>query len=209
MAEKLLIYDCETTGVDSKECAIHQLSGMIVIDGEVKEKFDIKMRPHDGAKISDEALEVSGVTLEQISQYPTQFEGYRQITEILAKHVDKFNKQDKFHLAGYNNRSFDDMFFRAMFERQNDVYFGSWFWSDSIDAMILASGYLRGKRSQMVNFKLSTVAAACGIKVEAEKLHDANYDLELTYRLIKGITMLIDMGAEKWKEIKQQQQNNQ
>ena len=205
MAEKLLVYDCETTGLDKQQSAIHQLSGMIVIDGEIKEEFDFKIRPHEGAKISDEALAVSGVTLEQIRQYPTPLEVYKQIIEILGKYVDKFNKQDKFHLAGYNNRGFDDEFFRALFERSNDKYFGSWFWSDSIDAMILASGYLRGKRSQMVNFKLATVAAACGIKVEDEKLHDATYDLMLTYRLIKGITMLIDMGVEKWKEIKQEQ----
>lgn len=32
----------------------------------------------------------------------------------------------------------------------------------------------------MANFKLSTVAATLGIKVEEDKLHDAMYDIYLT-----------------------------
>lgn len=206
--EKLFVYDCETTGVDDKECAIHQLSGMIVIDGEVKEKFDFKIRPHDGAKISDEALDVSGVTIDAIKNYPAPIDVYKQIIQMLSKYVDKFNKQDKFHLLGYNNRGFDDRFLRALFERLNDKYFGSWFWSDSIDAMILASAKLKSKRSQMPNFQLKTVAAWLGMKVDESRLHDATYDIELTYYVAKGIMNLIEMGADAWKKLKEQQNGN-
>jgi DNA polymerase-3 subunit epsilon len=33
---KLLFYDLETTGTDSEKNGIHQISGKIVINGEVK-----------------------------------------------------------------------------------------------------------------------------------------------------------------------------
>jgi len=66
--------------------------------------------------------------------------------------VDKFDKKDKLHLAGYNIGGFDIPFLRTFFLQNNDKYFGSWFWSDSLDVMVLASLYLKNKRSGMLNF---------------------------------------------------------
>ena len=37
---KLLFFDLETTGTDYRKHAIHQISGEIVIDGEIKERFN-------------------------------------------------------------------------------------------------------------------------------------------------------------------------
>lgn len=38
--EKLFFFDLETTGVKYWKNGIHQISGAIVIDGEVKERFN-------------------------------------------------------------------------------------------------------------------------------------------------------------------------
>lgn len=43
---KLLFYDLETTGTMYWRNGIHQLSGMVVINGEVKETFDFKVQPN-------------------------------------------------------------------------------------------------------------------------------------------------------------------
>jgi len=137
--EKLFFYDLETTGTKFWKNGIHQISGAIVIDGQVKEFFDFKVRPNESALIDDEALKIGNVSLEQIKAYPSMKEVYSKIITMLSKYVDKFNKKDKFHLAGYNNASFDNPFFRAFFVQNNDFYFGSWFWSDCIDVMVLAS----------------------------------------------------------------------
>lgn len=59
---KLFFYDLETTGVNPGRNGIHQISGMIVVDGEVKETFDFKVRPNPKATIEKSALEVGGVT---------------------------------------------------------------------------------------------------------------------------------------------------
>lgn len=59
---KLFFYDLETTGVNPGKNGIHQISGMIVINGEVKETFDIKVQPNPKAVIEKQALDVAGVT---------------------------------------------------------------------------------------------------------------------------------------------------
>ena len=177
---KLLFFDLETTGTYPGKHGIHQMSGMIVIDGVIKETFDYKVRPNPKAEILDEALAVAGVTREQILAYPPMGEVYHQFVDgILAKYVDRYNKKDKFFLAGYNNASFDNQFLRGWFLQNGDQYFGSWFWSNSIDVMVLATPYLAARRTEMKDFKQGTVAKTLGIQVDDTKLHDALYDIEI------------------------------
>lgn len=185
---KQLFYDLETTGTMYWRNGIHQFSGMVVIDGEVKETFNYKVRPNPKADITEEALQVAGVTKEEILQYPPMQEVYSEFVQMLGKYVDKYDKTDKFFLCGYNNASFDNQFLRAWFVQNGDNYFGSWFWSSAIDVMVLATQALMEVRSRMLNFKLCTVAQAFGIKIEEEKLHDAMYDIYLTYEVYKRIT---------------------
>lgn len=177
---KLFFFDLETTGVNPAKNGIHQISGEIVIDGETKESFDFKVRPNPKAIIEDEALTVAGVTKEQILSYPEMSIVYKEFISMLSKYVDKFNKKDKFFLVGYNNTSFDNQFLRGFFLQNNDNYFGSWFWSNSYDVMVLATPFLADKRHEMENFKLSTVAKFLDISVDESKLHDAGYDIFLT-----------------------------
>ena len=176
---KVLFFDLETTGTLVNRHGIHQISGMVVIDGEVRESFNFHVQPNPKADITQEALDVAGVTKEQIMAYPPMGEVYRQFVDMLAKYVDKYNRQDKFFLAGYNNASFDNQFLRAWFVQNEDKYFGSWFWSNSIDVMVLATPYLAARRAEMENFKQGTVAKFLGIDVDSNRLHDALYDIEI------------------------------
>ncbi len=185
--EKLFFYDLETTGTKFWKNGIHQISGAIVIDGEIKERFDFKVRPNENAVIDEEALKIANVTKEQIMAYPTMKVVYSQIISMLGKYVDKFNKADKFHLVGYNINSFDNPFFRAFFVQNNDVYFGSWFWADSIDCYVLASNRFRKVRTQFKDFKQHSVATALGIAVDEAKLHDAEYDIDLCMQIFNKV----------------------
>ena len=177
---KLLFFDIETTGVKFWKNGIHQISGQIIIDDFIQESFDFKVCPVQGCEIEEEALKIGNVTIEQIKAYPAMKDVYLQFIEMLSKYVDKFDKKDKFFLVGYNNASFDNQFLRAWFVQNGDNYFGSWFWSNSIDVMVLASDKLMNERSMMENFKLMTVAKYLGIEIDESKLHDASYDIELT-----------------------------
>lgn len=177
---KLLIYDTETTGVDSRKHCIHQLTGMLLLNNDEPIHFNYKIAPHPNAHIDPEALKVGNVSLEQIQSYKPSIEVFKEFKSFLNDYVDPFDKKDKIHLVGYNNRKFDDDFLRKLFEMHNDKYFGSFFWPDSIDVMVLASLLLKDVRSLMPDFKLATVAKTFKITVDADKLHDAYYDVYLT-----------------------------
>lgn len=185
---KLIFYDLETTGTNCELHGIHQISGMIEIGGEVKESFNFKVQPHKGALINAEALRVGNVTLEEIRAYEPIGTVYSKFVNMLGGYCDKYHRQDKFFLVGYNNASFDNQFLRKWFEVNGDKYFGSWFFSNSIDVMVLASQHLLETRHTMENFKLHSVARACGIDIDETKLHEASYDISLTKQIYDLIT---------------------
>lgn len=187
---KKFYYDLETTGLDNSKCAIHQLSGAIEIDGEIKEYFNIKMRPFDGAQIAQEALNVSNLTIDIIMRYNTPEIGFQTLMMILNRYVNKFDKKDKFFLVGYNNSSFDDPFLKNFYIRYGDKFFYSYFWVNSIDVMTLATEHLAYKRHLMENFKLVTVARELGLTVDETKLHEASYDIDLTISLYRELSKI-------------------
>ncbi len=184
---KLLFIDLETTGVMHWKNGVHQISGGVNIDGEWKEMFDYRVKPNPKAVIEPEALEVAGITLEDLVEYDEMAEVYKDFTAMLSRYVNKYDKTDKFFFVAYNAH-FDNAFLRAFFKQNGDNYFGSFFWSNNIDVMILASQHLLEQRSKMPNFKLMTVAKTLGIDVDEEKLHDAEYDIHLTKKIYDIVT---------------------
>lgn len=190
MLIKKLFYDVETTGVDERQNGIHQISGCFEIDGAVAEYFNFHVAPNPKAKITPEALTVGGVTEEQIKAYEPMEVVFKRFKAMLRKYCDPYDKKDKIYLVGYNNAHFDDDFLRAWFIQNGDTFFGSWFWAGALDVMVLASQYLIDRRVKMDNFKLMNVAVEVGLVVDESRLHDANYDIELTravYRIVTGI----------------------
>lgn len=187
---KKVYYDLETTGTNPGKHGIHQISGIIEIDGLVVEEFDFKVRPNPKALVEAEALAVAGVTQEQIMAYPQMVDVFVSLTSTLSKYVDKFDKNDKFFLVGYNNSQFDNQFLRGFFLQNGDKFFGSWFWSNTMDVMVLATYALDNEIAKMENFKLKTVAKHLGIVVDESKLHDAVYDCYLTREIESKITVI-------------------
>ena len=185
---KLLFFDLETTGIKYWRNGIHQISGAVVIDGETKETFNFHVCPHPKCEVDQQALDVCHVTREQIFAYPPMQTVYQQLVQLLGKYVDKYNKQDRFFLVGYNNASFDNAFLKAFFVQNGDNYFYSWFWVNSIDVMVLATQHLLAKRKQMVDFKHETVARTLGIQLDPNLLHDASYDIQLTKAIYDKLT---------------------
>lgn len=184
---KLFYFDVETTGLDAKKHGIHQLSGAIEIDGKIVEKFNYNIKPFGTAVIEPDALKIAGVTIAQISAYRPEDEVYRDLIAMLNRYCDKYVPSDKFFLVGFNNASFDNQFLREFFLRNGDKYFGSYFWSGSLDVFILATQKLMDIRHTMADFKLRTVAETLGIVIDESKLHDAMYDIEITREILKRL----------------------
>ena len=180
---KLCFIDLETTGLDSKNCAIHQLSGSIIIDGDIKELFDFKIKPFEGAIIVEEALKASNVTLDMINSYENSINVYTKFISMLSKYVNKFDKYDKMFIVGYNVQALDTGSIREWFSRHNDKYYGSWFWANSMDVMLLATPYLAEVGHKMINFQQGTVAKQLGIEVDDTKLHDGAYDINICRKI--------------------------
>lgn len=159
-------------------------------DDTQKGLLNFDMKPHPKAIVEKEALEVSGKNLQDLasdSHIPFT-SAFRQVNEFLDERVDKYDKQDKMFLVGYNNASFDNPFFRAFFKQNNHKYFGSYFYPNPLDVYVLATEKLKEVRHEMENFKLHTVAKELGIEVDESKLHDAEYDLNLTWKIYKKVT---------------------
>lgn len=51
MTSKLLFFDLETTGVKFWRNGIHQIGGIVDIDGQEAERFDIRLAPNPAATI--------------------------------------------------------------------------------------------------------------------------------------------------------------
>ena len=184
---KLCFIDTETTGTDPLKNGLIQLAGLIEIDGQEKESFNFHLQPFLNDTIEENALMVNKTTKEELKSFQEPEEVYSDFSKILGMYVDKYNRNDKFFFVGYNAR-FDADFVRSFFEKNNDKYFGSWFWFPPIDVMNLAIVRLLQQRATMVNFKLGTIAIELGLKPEGD-LHDALTDIRLTkqifYSLIK------------------------
>lgn len=181
-----MFYDLETTGTDVRKHGIHQISGIIEVNGLVAETFNFKVKPNPKAAIDPEALKVGGVTEEQIMAYPEMGVIYLKVLKLLDKYCGRYDGKDKIWLVGFNNRSFDDIFFRAWFEQNGDPYFGAWFWADSLDVLVLASQYLVGRRRSMPSFKLKRVALEVGLDVDESRLHDTALTRDV-YRIVTGL----------------------
>lgn len=188
---KLLFFDVETTGLNHATCAIHQLSGLVVVNGEKKESFNYLIKPHEGAEISEDALNVSGLNKSIISLHPSGQEQYAAFVRLLSRYINRYDKTDKFYLVGFNSRSFDEPFLRAFFNR-HDGYYGSYFWQVGFDVMVLSAEHLKHDLPTMPNFKLATVATQLGIAVDKSRLHDAMYDVDLTYSIYQVLSKPIN-----------------
>jgi DNA polymerase-3 subunit epsilon len=189
-----IFYDTETTGLEHRRHCIHQLAGCVEVDGEVRAWFDFRMAPHPKAEVLPEALTTSGVTEAEIRAYPTMERAFNQFKTVLSKFIDPYNPKQKAFLVGYNNWRFDDDFLRILFHLNGDKYFGSWFWHNGLDVMVLASQYLLDRRVSMPSFKLKDVARELGLDVDVDvdetDLHDAIYDVKLTRSIYRIVTKI-------------------
>ena len=205
--QKIIFIDVETTGVNPERNGLTQLSGCVQIDDEVKESFDYFIRPFPKDEIEIAALEVTGFDRRQflLPDHPDylavdgqNFEDPRDIYDrmaaMLGKYVNQYDKTDKFQFVGYNAHSFDMPFMRRFWEKNGNRFFGSWFWYPCLDVMLIWAQILQPHRAELSNFKLATVAKHCGIKVDDTRLHDSQYDIEVTRELWLSARAIIDRG---------------
>jgi len=186
---KILWYDTETTGL-TENSAMFQISGVIEIDGEVKEEFDIFCHPHEGADISDQALEVTGVTRKQLDSFQSPKKAYKELVKVFSKYIDKFNKEDKFIIAGQNVK-FDIDVLNRFFKRNDDNYLGSFLnYKQVFDTLSVYTALeIADVVPRLENHKLETICKV--MKVELSNAHNSLADIKATKevgdKLLQGL----------------------
>ena len=201
MTAKVLWVDLETTGTNPLRHGIIQLAALVEIDNEIVEEVDLRMRPMTKHEVDAEALEVNGVTEAQINEWPAQSDQYAAFTELLERYVNRYEKLDKFVLAGYNINAFDELFLRQMFldnaktreERKYGGYFGSWFFWPKRDVQTYVAEHILEHTMRLKNYKLETVCAQFGIQINA---HDALSDIRATRQLYRVLRYSISTAAQ-------------
>ena len=187
---KIIFIDTETGGVNPEKAALIQLSGIIRIDKKDVEKFNFYIKPFENSEVNEKALEVQGRTLEELKaeKYVEEKEVYKQFVNLLDKYVDKYDRTDKFIVAGYNVR-FDIDMLKAFFQRHGNNFLFSYLDSSMLDPLysirlLQVSGIL----PVLENNKLETWCKHFGIELKA---HDSLEDVKATKKIIGKLIELI------------------
>jgi len=193
MRQKVLWIDLETTGTNSAIHAIVQLAALVEIDNEIVEEIDLRMRPMSKHEIDPEALEKNGLEEDEIITWEHPSVQYERFLTFIERYINRYEKTDKFILAGYNINAFDEPFLRQMFvdnaktrkERKYGGYFGSWFFWPKRDVQTYVAEHIVGHSLRLENYKLETICKRYGIPIEA---HNALSDVHATrtlYRVLR------------------------
>lgn len=195
---KKVFIDVETTGLSDWRNSIHQLAGLIEIDGSVVDKFNYYIRPRredeqyryakSGKDTWETAFSFKTITIEQVLNNEfSQAEAYEDFTALLAKHVDKFDKADKAYFLAYNS-PFDNGFVRNFFKQNGDNYFGSWFHNPDICVMReVGRQSMEGLIPPPPSFKQEAVLEHLGFATDRMEEHDAWVDVQACYSIYKKV----------------------
>lgn len=205
---KLLYFDVETTGLSPVKNDIIQFACIIEIDGEVKEEFEVKIKPFDFTTIQKSALEVTGMEIEDLYGFTPPKVAFMQIQALFAKYIDRMDKNDKFIPVAYNGK-FDLDFLGVFWKKNGNDFFGAWQDWQLLDPLVLWRYYKYVTGTWTDNNKLSTVCDYFGIKFTA---HDALEDIRATrtvHKLLSSMIRPFKNGCEQEEQIEELYNKNQ
>jgi DNA polymerase III epsilon subunit-like protein len=183
---KVLVFDVETTGLDPVVHDVVSLAMGVSIGGnEPTEWKHIKMQPHSYENISQEALDVTGMTVEEMRTWQPPHEALYRIEAFFGSYINKYSKTDKLYPMGYNV-GFDLEFLDKFFRKCNNTYFGSWQNWRKIDVYsMVAQQAILDDKFVPPEWKLAPVCKFYGL--EEFDAHDALEDIKATWKLYKKL----------------------
>lgn len=189
MINKKIYFDCETTGTDPLENDIIQIAGMIEIDNKEVEQFNFNIQPINWNNIQEKALIVNNTTIDQLKTFSKPKDIYNEIIILFDKYIDKFDKNDKFIVCGYNV-NFDIEFLNYFFKKNNNEFLFSYFGNKKDPFPVL--NYLRTiNKINIENLKLTTVCDY--FKINIESAHDAMFDIKATKLVINRLDDILSI----------------
>ena len=200
-ANKVFWVDLETTGTNPVRHGIIQLAALVEIDGKLEAQLNLKIAPLSKHEIEQDALDINSVTEDEIRTYPHQSTQYPELEALLSQYINRYEKLDKFILAGYNINAFDEPFLRQLFldnaatrrDRKYGGYFGSWFFWPKRDVQTYLSEHIAEHGLRLPNYQLSTVCEHFGIPIVA---HDALSDIQAALTLYRVLRYSISTSMQ-------------
>lgn len=184
---KLLFIDTETTGLSSYKNELFQIAGIISENRRILETFNIYVRPTKWDSISQQALDVTHKTVDELKTYPNAQSAFDLFKSIIIRHA---SPRSKVILSGQNVKSFDKRFLDAFWEHNRngtDKSIDSYISNEYvIELMDLSKHMMSNGLLACDNRKLGTVMEALDIKPDGS-LHDAMTDIKGTYDSIYKI----------------------
>jgi len=172
--------DVETTGLYADKHDITQLACIPVINGVPQEPFNEHCQPLNWNSIQQEALNVTGMTVEKLKTFQTP----AAMIDKFIKYLAQFNT--RFTIAGHNV-NFDKGFVSHFFSKNGRSQdFFKYFTLDIHCTLKRAKEVKKSIGAQ--NLKLGTLAAHWGIEINA---HDALSDISATVEIDKKLATLL------------------
>lgn len=177
---KIFYFDTETTGFDPAKNDIIQIAGIAEVDGKEMSEFNFTCQPFDFEAVEQSALDVNGITVAQLKEFPKPRQVYNQLIGVLSKYIDRYDWDDKFVMAG-QNVNFDAGFLKQFFIKNGDSYFGSWFNYRHVDLLAFTQILRYAGVLEIENAKLETLAEKFKVELKA---HDALEDIRATKKIL-------------------------
>ena len=167
----VIVYDCETTGLSPEENHIIEVAARFMVTDLRGGFIEVDSKTwyiNPGYSLPEKIVELTGITDEFLADKPSE-------GEVFAEIADYFGSEA---ICGYNNKGFDDRFFRAMYgrygrefepERSIDLY--------QVTPKLISPDYVK-------NYKLETLSIHLGFANEGDNFHDATYDTLFTGMLL-------------------------
>lgn len=178
-----------------------QIKNLINLQGVDKDSEDYKEQLTNLNKRQDEieiefknsidprALEVNGITIDQLREYPNPDLVFNNLMRLFDRHINRYDSNDKFIPVGHNVQ-FDIKFLSAFFNKMDNPYFGAWLSWHNIDTIAIARFYFITKNALIRNFKLETLCKYFDIPLKA---HDSMNDIVATRELYREFVKIFSL----------------
>lgn len=184
MAKQLWL-DLETTGTNENIHGIVEIACILEVNGKEVDSFHSYVRPREGVQYDPIAMAVNRHAISDLQDFEPETSVFARFLERCNEWVDRYNKRDKMIISGFNC-AFDMRHLEAWFLRNNEQWFGNYFWRDVIDLRSFTAWILRDHRPDMIDGKLMTVAGEILTKAQmlealgGGEAHGADVDIRVT-----------------------------
>ncbi len=199
---KVAFIDFETGSLDRRVTPVLSVS-IIVDDGGVTVgKYSSLVKPYDVSLVTEKALEVNGLTLEQLEDAKCEKHVFAEMMMFLKQFVVPEHRNDRLFFCAHN-APFDDGVFRGMaYRNAGDKHIRSkYFWNQLLCTQGMASNFCceimhKMKSHELADFAYQVLGEECVDDIVGESgFHDADVDVALCRELFYATRGAVMVGG--------------